>query len=57
MKRSHNIAAAGVIAGLALSPLAFAQGAPMVSATVERLDQAQGKITLQHGTIPNKWTL
>ncbi|WP_262032429.1 copper-binding protein [Microvirga sp. Mcv34] len=53
MKRGHNVAAAGLIAGLTLSGVAFAQGAPMVSGTVEKLDEAQGKITLQHGAIPN----
>ncbi len=32
---------------------AFAQGAPMVSGTVQKIDQAQGKLTIDHQKIPN----
>ena len=52
MRRIH-IAAAGMFAALALSTAAFAQGAPMVSGTVEKVDTAQGRITINHGPIPN----
>ena len=41
------------VTALTLSGAAFAQGAPMVSGTVEKIDEAQGKITLDHGPIPN----
>ena len=43
----------GAIAALTLSGNVFAQGAPTVSGTVEKIDTAQGKITLEHGPIPN----
>jgi Cu(I)/Ag(I) efflux system protein CusF len=52
MKRIH-IAAAGVIAAFSLSAFALAQGTPMVSGTVEEIDAAEGKITIDHGPIPN----
>ena len=41
--------------GLLVSPVAaFAQTAlPMVSATVKKIDADTGKITLDHGAIPN----
>ena len=48
-----SIIAAGVIAALSLSGPAFAQGAPMVSGTVKNVDTAQGKLTIDHGPIPN----
>ena len=41
------------VAVLTLSGAAFAQGTPMVSGTVDKIDEAQGKITLDHGPIPN----
>lgn len=52
MKRIHT-AAVGVITLLSLAGVAFAQGAPMVSGTVEKVDTAQSKLTLNHGPIPN----
>ena len=51
MKRIH-IAAAATLA-FTLSTAAFGQGAPMVSGKVEKVDAAQGKITIDHGPIPN----
>lgn len=36
-----------------LSGSAMAQDAPMVSATVKKIDTEQGKITLDHGPIKN----
>src|SRR5215212_8726568 len=52
MKRIHT-ATAGLFAAMTLSGAAFAQGAPTVSGRVEKVDTAQGKITLDHGAIPN----
>jgi Cu/Ag efflux protein CusF len=52
MKR-FNLAAASLIAALALSGQVLAQDAPLVSGTVEKIDPAQGKITIDHGPIPN----
>ena len=52
MKRL-NYAAAGVLAALTLSGAAVAQGTPTVSGTVQKVDTAQGKLTLDHGPIPN----
>jgi Cu(I)/Ag(I) efflux system protein CusF len=51
--KHFNFATAGLIAALALSSQAFAQGAPTVSGKVEKVDTAQGKITIDHGPIPN----
>jgi Cu/Ag efflux protein CusF len=48
-----HIAAAGLLALLTCSANAFAQGAPTVAGTVEKVDAAQGKITIDHGPIPN----
>ena len=42
-----------LIAALSLSGSALAQGLPTVSGTVEKVDTAQGKITIDHGPIPN----
>ena len=43
-----------VTAVLALSGVAtLAQGTPMVRGTVEKIDTAQGKMTIDHGAIPN----
>ena len=51
MKRMTMAAA---VAAMALSgPAALAQGTPMVSGTVEKIDTAQGKLTIDHGAIPN----
>jgi Cu(I)/Ag(I) efflux system periplasmic protein CusF len=52
MKRI-NFAATALIAALTLSGQAFAQNLPVVSGTVEKVDTAQGKITIDHGAIPN----
>ncbi|MBF9235162.1 copper-binding protein [Microvirga alba] len=41
------------IAALGLSTAVLAQGAPLVSGVVQKIDEAQGKITLQHGPIKN----
>lgn len=45
--------AISLIAALSLSGAAFAQGLPTVSGTVEKVDTAQGKVTIDHGPIPN----
>lgn len=43
-----------VVAALTFSgAVAFAQGSPMVSGTVEKIDDAQGKLTINHQKIPN----
>ncbi len=52
MKLTHFLAA-GLIAAQALAGAAFAQGTPTVSGTVEKVDTAEGKITIDHGPIPN----
>lgn len=43
------MAAALTLSGAA----ALAQGTPTVSGTVEKIDSAQGKLTIDHGPIPN----
>ena len=51
-----NITSAFLALTLAASPMAaFAQAAtlPMVEATVTKIDESAGKITLNHGAIPN----
>lgn len=53
MKPISISAAAAAAAMLALSTPALAQGAPLVTGTVEKIDAAQGKLTLNHGKIPN----
>lgn len=45
--------AISLIAALSLSGAALAQSLPTVSGTVEKVDTAQSKITIDHGTIPN----
>lgn len=40
-------------AALSLSGAALAQNLPLVSGTVEKVDTAQGKITINHGPIKN----
>jgi len=52
MKRTH-FAAAGFVAVLALSGAAFAQNLPTVAGTVQKVDEAAGKITINHGPIKN----
>ena len=45
---------AAAAAALVLSGTAtLAKGTPMVSGTVEKIDTAQGKLTIDHGAIPN----
>ena len=45
---------AAAAAALVLSGTAtLAQGTPMVSGTAEKIDTAQGKLTIDHGAIPN----
>lgn len=51
MKRLSIVS--GLLAGVVFVVSAIAQGAPMVSGTVETVDQAEGKITIDHGPIPN----
>ncbi|MFC4173267.1 copper-binding protein [Microvirga sp. GCM10011540] len=43
----------GLIAALSLSSAALAQNLPTVTGTVEKVDTAQGKITIDHGPIQN----
>ncbi len=43
----------GLIAAMSLSGTALAQNLPTVTGTVEKVDTAQGKITIDHGPIPN----
>lgn len=38
---------------LAVSGAAFAQNAPLVKGTVEKVDSATGKISIEHEDIPN----
>jgi Cu/Ag efflux protein CusF len=45
--------AISLIAALSLSGTALAQSLPTVSGTVEKVDAAQGKITIDHGPIQN----
>ena len=52
MKRIQ-IAAAGMLAAVTLSTTALGQGAPMVTGTVEKVDAGGGRITIDHGPIPN----
>ncbi|HZH11964.1 MAG TPA: copper-binding protein [Microvirga sp.] len=42
-----------LIAALSLSGPALAQSLPTVTGTVEKVDTAQGKITIDHGPIKN----
>ncbi|QFU16553.1 copper-binding protein [Microvirga thermotolerans] len=45
--------AIGLVAALGLSGAALAQSLPTVSGTVEKVDAGAGKITIEHGPIPN----
>lgn len=47
-----NIFAAALAIGLGVSSVAFAQAAA-VDGTVQKIDQAGGKLTLKHGPIKN----
>jgi Cu/Ag efflux protein CusF len=47
-----RVLVAGALA-LALNGAALAQGAPTVSGTIEEVDAEQGKLTIDHGPIPN----
>jgi len=51
--RSFNLAAASLIFAPSFSGQALSQNAPMVSGTVQRVDASAGKITIDHGPIPN----
>ena len=51
--RRTSLAAAGLFAVLTLPGVAIAQGSPTVTGTVEKVDTAGGKITIDHGPIPN----
>ena len=51
MKRTF--AASGLFVALTLSAAVLAQGVPTVSGTVEKVDAAQNKITIDHGPIAN----
>jgi Cu(I)/Ag(I) efflux system periplasmic protein CusF len=52
-KKMKSIRIATLAASLLVAGAAFAQGTPTVSGTVEKVDTAQGKITIDHGPIPN----
>jgi Cu/Ag efflux protein CusF len=52
-KTMKSIRTATLALILAASGAAFAQGTPTVTGTVEKVDTAQGKITIDHGPIPN----
>ena len=53
MKRISS-AIASIIVALSVPSVLLAQGAPpLVRGTVENVDNAQGKITIDHGKIPN----
>lgn len=45
--------AIGLIMALGLSGMVLAQDLPLVNGTVEKVDTAQGKITIDHGPIKN----
>ena len=42
-----------IIAALCAPSIVLAQGAPLVRGTIEDVDSAQGKVTINHGKIPN----
>ena len=44
---------AALVFGLALSGAALAQNAPLVKGTIEKVDSAAGRITIDHEDIPN----
>ena len=45
--------AIGLIAAVIFSGVAAAQSLPTVSGTVEKVDRTAGKVTIDHGEIPN----
>ena len=47
------LAATGLFAALVLPGAGVAQGTPTVTGRVEKVDAAQGKISIDHGPIPN----
>ena len=51
--RHFNLAAASLIFALSVSGQVLSQDTPMVSGTVQRVDASAGKITIDHGPIPN----
>ena len=51
--RHLNLAAASLIFALSVSGQVLSQDTPMVSGTVQRVDASAGKITIDHGPIPN----
>jgi Cu/Ag efflux protein CusF len=51
--KRFNFAAACVVAGLTLLGQAISQDIPMTSGTVRKVDAPAGKITIDHGPIPN----
>jgi Cu/Ag efflux protein CusF len=51
--RPTYVVAACLAAALSMGDTAFAQGTPPVSGTIEEVDPAQGKITIDHGPIKN----
>jgi Cu(I)/Ag(I) efflux system protein CusF len=51
--KHFNFATAGLIAALALSGQALAQGLPTVSGKVTKVDESAQKITIDHGPIKN----
>ena len=46
-----SIRIATIVTAMLVSSTAFAQGTRPVSGTVEKVDTAQGKITIDHGPI------
>lgn len=42
-----------LVFGLAVSGAALAQSAPLVKGTIEKVDAAAGKISIEHEDIPN----
>ena len=50
---SRTIAGAALCVSLLASSAAISQNPPLVPATVDSVDTRQGKITLDHGKIPN----
>ena len=48
-----NLCTLALVTSLGLVGASYAQTAPMVAGTVQKIDAAQGKMTLQHGPSPN----
>lgn len=49
----RKLSSAAAIAAFLASSVALAQSTPTVSGKVEKVDQAAGKITIEHQPIPN----